>query len=84
MAANGISTLPTKIARVQAKISLAQEKRQAFGTNGYRVLNFYVGTVSPTPGRPWSTSAPIEPGTGLITEDGNTIITEDNFEIVTE
>lgn len=84
MAANGISTLPTKIARIEAKIALAQAKRQAIGTNGYRVLNYYIGTVSPTPGRPWSETPPIASGTNITTEDGNIVITEDNFEIVTE
>ena len=54
MAANGISTLPTKAARKAAKIALATAKRSAVGTNGYRIYHTYVGTVSPTPHRPWN------------------------------
>lgn len=54
MAANGISTLPTKPARVAAKIVLAAEKRQAEGTIGYRIYNFYVASVAPAIGRPWA------------------------------
>lgn len=53
MALNGISTLPTKAARTIAKISIATDKRQLSGTNGFRVLNDYIGSVSPTIGRPW-------------------------------
>lgn len=71
MAANGISTLPTKEARQKAKLELAQAKRQQMGTPGYRELNVehledlpsnYSGNVSvPTgttlrTGRPWRTS----------------------------
>lgn len=39
MAANNISTLATKEARQNAKLALAEAKRQASGTNGYRALN---------------------------------------------
>lgn len=39
MAQNGISTLPTKEARQAAKLALAQAKRQAAGTAGYRYNN---------------------------------------------
>ena len=73
----------TKSARRAAKIALAESKRQAFGTIGYRVLNYYVGTVSPTPGRPWATSPGIPPG-ALQTEDNQFIVTEDNKIIVSE
>ena len=54
MAANGISTLPTKAARKAAKLASAQAKRSAVGTNGYRV-NHHVDTSmkSPTLHRPW-------------------------------
>jgi hypothetical protein len=54
MAANGISTLPTKAARKAAKLAAAQAKRSAAGTPGYRPLHTLDTTlVSPTPGRPW-------------------------------
>ena len=56
MAANGISTLVNKEDRKTAKLNLAAAKRQQTGTNGYRELKYYVGTVSPSPGRPWSTT----------------------------
>lgn len=39
MAANGISTLGTKQAKQEAKLALAQTKRQSVGTNGYRTNN---------------------------------------------
>ena len=54
MAANGISTLPDKAARKAAKLALAQAKRQNSSLLGFRELNVYVGSVSPTPGRPWA------------------------------
>lgn len=56
MAANGISTLPTKEQRKSAKISLAEIKRSTGGPM-YRQYNVYVGTVSPTLHRPWSSIA---------------------------
>ena len=58
MAANGISTLPNKLARKLAKIALAESKRQLAGTVGFRVLNNYSGSVSPAIGRPWSVTPP--------------------------
>ena len=48
MSANGISTLGTKQARQEAKIALAQAKRQATGTNGYRANNIADVTELPT------------------------------------
>lgn len=84
MAANGISTLINKEDRRIAKINLASAKRQVFATNGYRELNYYVGTVSPTEGRPWSTFAPIPSGSQFETEDGANLVTEDGNNIVTE
>lgn len=54
MAANGISTLANKTDRKLAKIALAQAKREADGTVGYRRYNFYVASVSPIIGRPWA------------------------------
>jgi len=84
MAANGISTLPNKQDRKLAKIALATIKRQAHGTNGYRVLNYYVGTVSPTPGRPWSIFSPAPHGANLDDELGHDFITENNIELITE
>ena len=80
MALNGISTLLTKQERKAAKINLAALKRQLGGTNGYRVLNYYVGTVSPEPGRPWSTFAPVAPGADFIAEDSSA----EDIEIITE
>ena len=80
MAANGISTLSNKVDRKTAKINLAAFKRQLAGTNGYRVLNYYAGTVSPDPGRPWSTFAPVAPGADFIAEDNAT----EDIEIITE
>jgi hypothetical protein len=80
MALNGISTLLTKEDRKTAKINLAALKRQHFGSAGYRVLNFYIGSVSPEIGRPWSTFAPVEPGADFIAEDN----TAEDIEITTE
>jgi hypothetical protein len=60
MAANGISTLPTKAARAAAKLALAKAKRSAVGTPGYRALhtidNPEISPPRTTPlkdGRPW-------------------------------
>ena len=54
MAQNGISTLPTKAARVAAKLAAAQAKRSATGTPGYRPLHTLDTSLkSPTQGRPW-------------------------------
>ena len=54
MAANGISTLPTKEARKAAKLELARQKRATANTNGYRELNKISNSTSPTQGRPWT------------------------------
>ncbi|CAB4125308.1 GLEYA adhesin domain containing protein [uncultured Caudovirales phage] len=48
MAANGISTLPTKEERQIAKLELAQIKRQLVGTPGYRELRYYDVDLLPT------------------------------------
>lgn len=56
MALNGISTLPDKSDRKIAKIALATTKREADGTVGYRMYNYFVGSVSPAIGRPWALS----------------------------
>lgn len=48
MSANGISTLATRELRLKAKLDLAQTKRQAVGTNGYRINNKYNLTLLPT------------------------------------
>jgi hypothetical protein len=60
MSANGISTLPTKAARKAAKLALAQTKRSAVGTPGYRPLHTLDATELNPPravplitGRPW-------------------------------
>lgn len=68
MAANGISTLPTKAQRKAAKISLAEVKRSTVGPM-YRYYNVYVGTVSPTPNRPWGLVAmpPVDGGSASTT-----------------
>ena len=79
MALNGISTLPTKAERIAAKINLAAIKRQTPGP-GYRVLNYYVGSASFEPGRPWSTFAPVEAGADFISEDNST----EDIELTTE
>jgi hypothetical protein len=84
MAANGISTLVNKEDRRIAKLNLAAAKRQLIGTNGYRELNYYVGTTSPEQGRPWSTFAPIPSGSQLDAEDGTDFVTEDDNNIVSE
>ena len=65
MAANGISTLASKEDRKMAKIALAKAKRQLFGTIGFRQYNIYVGSVSPTVGRPWFS------GVGNLSIDGS-------------
>jgi hypothetical protein len=56
MAANGISTHTPKNERRDLKLALAQTKRQATGTNGYRQYNIYTppGTTAPAEGRPWT------------------------------
>jgi hypothetical protein len=56
MAANGISTHTPKSERRDLKLALAQTKRQAVGTNGYRQYNIYTppGTTAPAEGRPWT------------------------------
>ena len=48
MAANGISTLPTKQAKQEAKLALAQTKRQTTDTNGFRNNNVADVTELPT------------------------------------
>lgn len=48
MAANNISTLPTKEERQLAKLELAQTKRQQTGTNGYRENRYYDVDLLPT------------------------------------
>ena len=60
MSANGIAELPTKAARIAAKMALAQAKRAAAGTNGYRPNHVIdAPQVSPPrpfpqpPGHPW-------------------------------
>jgi hypothetical protein len=56
MAANSISTHSPKSERRDLKLAIAQAKRQAVGTVGYRPYNIYTspGTVSPTTGHPWT------------------------------
>jgi hypothetical protein len=56
MAANGVSTHSPKSERRDLKLAIAQTKRQAAGTNGYRPYNIYTspGTVSPVKGHPWT------------------------------
>jgi hypothetical protein len=85
MALNGISTLPSKTSRRDAKIALAEAKRQAVGTNGYRIYNYYIGTVSPTPHRPWSEFRPAPHDAEIDTQDGGFYFaTEDDIQITTE
>jgi hypothetical protein len=56
MAANGISNHLPKSERKALKLAVAQAKRQATGTTGYRLYNVYTppGTKSPTTGHPWT------------------------------
>ena len=84
MALNGISTLANKQDRKAAKIALAATKRQQIGTPGYRVYNYYTGSVSPEIGRPWSLFAPIESGFVLDAENDDDLITEAGDTIITE
>lgn len=86
MAANGISTLASKEDRKMAKIALASEKRQLFGTIGFRSLHHYIGTVSPAHHRPWDYGPPIPSGLYIVDENNEAVefITEDGTEIVTE
>lgn len=48
MSKNGIAWLPTKEARQLAKLQLAETKRQATGTAGYRALRYLDTTELPT------------------------------------
>jgi len=48
MASNGISTLASKELRQQAKLELAQTKRQIVGTNGYRINHVLDISLLPT------------------------------------
>jgi hypothetical protein len=48
MSQNGISHLATKQARQTAKLALAQTKRAAAGTTGYRALHTLDTTELPT------------------------------------
>lgn len=85
MALNGISTLAGKASRRAAKIALAESKRQAVGTNGYRLFNFYIGTVSPTPNRPWSQFRPAPHDAEFDTQDSEFYFaTEDDLQLITE
>ena len=56
MATNGISNHLPKSERMALKLAIAQTKRQAVGTPGYRPYNTYVapGTHSPVAGHPWT------------------------------
>ncbi len=56
MSANNISSHLPKSERPALKLALAQIKRQAVGTTGYRPYNIYTppGTVSPSTGHPWT------------------------------
>lgn len=85
MALNGISTLASKAARRAAKIALAEAKRQAIGTPGYRINNVYVGTVSPTPNYPWSQFRTAPHDAEFLTENGEFYLeTEDGLQLTTE
>lgn len=66
MSLNGISTLADKAARKAAKLALAQAKRAATGTTGYRTNNQLLANPQATPlvlGRPWTSVAAIIPFT---------------------
>lgn len=92
MAANGISTevsgdgsntAATKLKRRNDKLALAQAKRQAVGTPGYRQYNVYEtpGTVAPAEGRPWLFYPSTTP-MNLLSENGDYLITEDGDNLV--
>lgn len=51
---------------------IAEPIRQAVGTPGYRILNNYVGTVSPEVGHPWAASPLL--GINLVVESGGDIL----------
>ena len=85
MAQNGISTLVNKADRRAAKLALVAIKRQAVGTPGYRINNYYVGTVSPTPNRPWSQFGSAPHDAEFSTENGEFYLeTEDGLQLITE
>ena len=78
MALNGISTLASKAARRAAKIALAEAKRQAIGTPGYRINNVYVGTA-------WSQFRTAPHDAEFLTENGEFYLeTEDGLQLTTE
>lgn len=75
MAANGISTFEPASGRRDLKLALAQTKREAVGTQGYRPYNLYIpnGTVSPATGHPWLLGSSIN---ALLLEDGGDLLQE--------
>jgi hypothetical protein len=56
-----LNSLPKSQRRLFKLIHIAQPERQKIGTPSYRILNVYIGTVSPTQGHPWAMSGDIEP-----------------------
>lgn len=99
MAANGISTLPTKEERQRAKLELAQTKRQQAGQVGYRELNTYdmhllpavysSNTVVPQYpnlelGRPWTAGTPTPFFAYILSEASDPITTEGGDPLILE
>lgn len=60
---------------------IAEPARQSIGTNSYRVLNHFVGSKSPTVGRPWSAS-PAQAINLLVEDGGDVLETENNDPII--
>ena len=56
MAANGISTLPDKEDRRDAKLALAVTERQTVDTPGYRVRNVLDLVDQSNPSYPWKSA----------------------------
>jgi hypothetical protein len=49
-----LNSLPQSSRKAFKCLYIASPERQAVGTNGYRILNIFANTVSPTIGHPWS------------------------------
>jgi len=84
MSANGISTLPTKAARRDAKLTLAAAKRYANGNTfsiSYRPYNLYIspGTVSPATGHPWLLHTNIETPDNALTFNGSALTLDGSY-----
>ena len=73
-----LNALAKSSRRIYKLTAICQLNRQDLTHGGYRPLNVYAGTVSPTAGHPWTTGpAPIEPAVG--TESGNILTLENGL-----